>query len=130
MVELRSIYDPATGGGNVPDGRKAQATLHWMTAMDAVPAKVRLYEQLFARSDPGADGDILADFNPNSRAILRDCRIEPALAEATTGAAVQFERQGYFCLDVDSRPGRPVFNRTIGRRDTWAKVQASGKAAG
>ena len=75
--------------------------------------------------DPGAGGDILADLNPGSLEVLRDCRIEPALAEATTGAAVQFERQGYFCLDVDSRPDRPVFNRTIGLRDTWAKVQAS-----
>ncbi|HJS30611.1 MAG TPA: glutamine--tRNA ligase/YqeY domain fusion protein [Alphaproteobacteria bacterium] len=123
VVELRCTYDPATRGGNAPDGRKVRGTLHWVAATDAVSAEVRLYDRLFTRPDPGAD--ILADLNPNSLEVLHDCRIEPALAEATTGAAVQFERQGYFCLDVESRPGRPVFNRTIGLRDTWAKVQAS-----
>ena len=130
VVELRCTYDPATRGGNAPDGRKVPGTLHWVAAADAMSAEVRLYDRLFTRPDPGAGGDILADLNPGSLEVLHDCRIEPALAKATTGVPVQFERQGYFCLDVDSRRDRPVFNRTIGLRDTWAKVQASGKATG
>jgi glutaminyl-tRNA synthetase len=126
VVELRCTYDPATRGGNAPpDGRKVQATLHWVAAADAVAAEVRLYNHLFARPDPGADGDIMADLNPDSLAVLTGCLVEPALAAATVGEAVQFERQGYFCADPDSASGRPVFNRTVGLRDTWAKVQAS-----
>jgi glutaminyl-tRNA synthetase len=124
VVELRCTYDPATRGGNAPDGRKVQATLHWVSAADAVPAEVRLYNQLFARPDPGAGGDVMADLNPASLEVLADCRLEPALADE--GAPVQFERQGYFCRDPDSAPGRLVFNRTVGLRDTWAKVQATG----
>jgi glutaminyl-tRNA synthetase len=127
VVELRCTYDPATRGGNAPpDGRKVQATLHWVAAADAVPAEVRLYNHLFARADPGADGDIMADLNPDSLEVLRGCLVEPALAAAAVGEPVQFERQGYFCADPDSAPGRLVFNRTVGLRDTWAKVQASG----
>jgi glutaminyl-tRNA synthetase len=127
VVELRCTYDPATRGGNTPpDGRKVQATLHWVAAADAVPAKVRLYNHLFARPDPGAGGDIMADLNPDSLDVLRDCLLEPALAAASVGEAVQFERQGYFCADPDSMPSRLMFNRTVGLRDTWAKVQASG----
>jgi glutaminyl-tRNA synthetase len=127
VVELRCTYDPATRGGNAPpDGRKVQATLHWVAAADAVPAEVRLYNHLFARTDPGADGDIMADLNPNSLEVLRGCLVEPALAAAPVGGTVQFERQGYFCADPDSAPGRLVFNRTVGLRDTWAKVQAGG----
>ena len=127
VVELRCTYDPATRGGNAPpDGRKVQATLHWVAAADAVPAEVRLYNHLFARPDPGADGDIIADLNPDSMEVLHNCLVEPALASATIGQAVQFERQGYFCADPDSTPNRLVFNRTVGLRDTWAKVQASG----
>ncbi len=127
VVELRCTYDPATRGGNAPpDGRKVQATLHWVAAADAVPAEVRLYNHLFARPDPGADGDIMADLNPDSMEVLHNCLVEPALASATIGQAVQFERQGYFCADPDSTPDRLVFNRTVGLRDTWAKVQASG----
>jgi len=127
VVELRCTYDPATRGGNAPpDGRKVQATLHWVAAADAVPAEVRLYNHLFARPDPGADGDIMADLNPDSMEVLHNCLVEPALASATIGQAVQFERQGYFCADPDSTPNRLVFNRTVGLRDTWAKVQASG----
>ncbi len=126
VVELRCTYDPATRGGNAPDGRKVQGTLHWVAAADALPAEVRLYEHLFACPDPRIGDDIAADLNSNSLEILTGCRVEPALAATSAGEAVQFERQGYFCLDPDSRPGRPVFNRTIGLRDTWAKVQAKG----
>jgi glutaminyl-tRNA synthetase len=126
VVELRCTYDPATRGGNAPDGRKVQATLHWVAAADAVPAEVRLYNHLFTRPDPGAEGDLLADLNPHSLETLTDCRLEPALAGSNRGDAVQFERQGYFCRDPDSKPGRPVFNRTVGLRDTWAKVKAAG----
>ena len=127
VVELRCTYDPATRGGNAPpDGRKVQATLHWVAAADAAPAEVRLYNHLFARSDPGADGDIMTDLNPDSLEVLTGCLVEPALAAASVGEAVQFERQGYFCADHDSAPGRLVFNRTVGLRDTWAKVQAGG----
>jgi glutaminyl-tRNA synthetase len=124
VTELRCSYDPATRGGNAPDGRKVQATLHWVSAADAVPAQVRLYNQLFTRPDPNV-GDFAADLNPASLEVLRDCRLEPALAATAPGEAVQFERQGYFCLDPDSAPDRLVFNRTVGLRDTWAKVQAS-----
>ena len=127
VVELRCTYDPATRGGNSPpDGRKVQATLHWVAAADAMPAEVRLYNHLFARPDPGADGDIMADLNPESLEALRGCLVEPALAAAPVGEPVQFERQGYFCADPDTAPGRLVFNRTVGLRDTWAKVQAGG----
>ena len=127
VVELRCTYDPATRGGNSPpDGRKVQATLHWVAAADAMPAEVRLYNHLFARPDPGADGDIMVDLNPESLEVLRGCLVEPALAAAAVGEPVQFERQGYFCPDPDTAPGRLVFNRTVGLRDTWAKVQAGG----
>ncbi|MBV8120815.1 MAG: glutamine--tRNA ligase/YqeY domain fusion protein [Alphaproteobacteria bacterium] len=124
IVELRCTYDPATRGGNAPDGRKVQATLHWVAAAHSLPAEVRLYNPLFSRPDPGADGDFFADLNPNSVEILGDARIEPAAAEAAVGETVQFERQGYFCLDPDSRPGCLVFNRTIGLRDSWAKARS------
>jgi glutaminyl-tRNA synthetase len=128
VVELRCTYDPATRGGNAPpDGRKVQATLHWVAAADAVPAEVRLYNHLFTRPDPGADGDVLADINPDSLEVLEGCLLEPALAQAPVGEAVQFERQGYFCLDPDSTADRLVFNRTVGLRDTWAKVQAGSR---
>jgi glutaminyl-tRNA synthetase len=123
VVELRCTADPATRGGNAPDGRRVRGTIHWVAAFAALPAEIRLYEPLFRRPDPGADGDLVADINPNSLEIVDECRIEPALAEATLGETVQFERQGYFCLDPDSRPDRLVFNRTIGLRDSWAKAQ-------
>ena len=126
IVELRCTYDPASRGGNAPDGRKVQATLHWVTVAESLPAEVRLYNQLFTRPDPGAGGDLMADLNPDSLERLTDARVEPALADAADAEAVQFERQGYFCRDPDSAPGRPVFNRTVGLRDTWAKVKAAG----
>ncbi|HZB92646.1 MAG TPA: glutamine--tRNA ligase/YqeY domain fusion protein [Stellaceae bacterium] len=125
VVELRCTYDPATRGGSAPDGRKVQGTIHWVAAAHAVPAEVRLYNTLFARPDPGADGDIMADLNPNSVEVLSDARVEPSLAGDNRDEAVQFERQGYFCRDPDSRPGRLVFNRTVGLRDSWAKAQAA-----
>jgi glutaminyl-tRNA synthetase len=124
-VELVCTYDPSTRGGNAPpDGRKVQATLHWVSAADAVSGEIRLYDQLFTRPDPNAS-DFTADLNPRSREILADCRLEPALASARPGEPMQFERQGYFCLDAEARPGRLVFNRTVSLRDTWAKVQRS-----
>ncbi len=123
VVELRCTYDPASRGGNSPDGRKVKATLHWVSAADAVSADVRIYNHLFTREDPGADGDVLDDLNPDSLELLQDCRLEPALADAAQGVAVQFERQGYFCLDADSTPEKPVFNRTASLRDEWARIQ-------
>jgi glutaminyl-tRNA synthetase len=126
VTELRCTYDPATKGGNAPDGRKVKATIHWVSAAHAVPAEIRLYDHLFARPDPGAAGDFFADLNPNSLETLTDARVEPALAGDNSGETVQFERQGYFARDRDSAPGRPVFNRTVGLRDSWAKAQASG----
>ena len=125
VTELRCTYDPATRGGNAPDGRKVKATLHWVSAADALSAEVRLYNHLFSRADPGAEGDVFADLNPQSLEMLSDCKIEPALLAAKQEVPVQFERLGYFCLDPDSSPGHPVFNRTVGLRDTWAKSQAS-----
>ena len=122
VVELRCTYDPATRGGNAPDGRKVQATLHWVEASSSLEAEVRLYNPLFTRPDPGAGGDLFADLNPNSLEVLSGARLEPALAEAATGLAVQFERQGYFAPDLDSASGRLVFNRTIGLRDSYAKA--------
>jgi glutaminyl-tRNA synthetase len=126
VTELRCTYDPATRGGNAPDGRKVQATIHWVSAADSVPAEVRLYNPLFARPDPDA-GNFAADLNPNSLEVLADARLEPALAGDNAGEPVQFERQGYFYRDVESKPRRPVFNRTVGLRDTWAKVSGGGK---
>ena len=129
VVELRCTYDPATKGGNTPpDGRKVQATLHWVSAADAVPAEVRLYNQLFAKPDPDV-ANFAADLNPNSLEVVAGAMLEPAAAADNASEPVQFERQGYFCRDADSKPGRPVFNRTVGLRDTWAKVQAGGGGA-
>jgi glutaminyl-tRNA synthetase len=121
VTELRCTYDPATRGGNAPDGRKVQATLHWVSAAASVPAEVRLYDHLFTRPDPSG-GDFAANLNPASLEVLSDCQVEPALSSAVQGMAVQFERQGYFCPDPDSTSERLVFNRTVGLRDTWAKV--------
>jgi glutaminyl-tRNA synthetase len=126
IIELICTYDPATRGGNAPDGRKVRATLHWVSAAHAVPAEIRLYNPLFNVPDPGAGGNLLADLNPHSLEILIHSQVEPALAAAVRGEAVQFERQGYFCADLDSTPNRLIFNRTVGLRDSWAKVRASG----
>ena len=124
VTELRCTYDPATRGGDAPDGRRPKATLHWVSAASAVPAEVRLYDHLYTRPDPGASDDLLADLNPNSETVLTGAFVEPSLAGAEPGATVQFERLGYFAADPDSRPGQLVFNRTLTLKDTWAKVQA------
>jgi glutaminyl-tRNA synthetase len=124
IVELRCTYDPETRGGDSPDGRRPKATLHWLSAGHALPAEVRLYDRLFTRPDPGADGDPFADINPDSETVLGECLVEPALAELPVGETVQFERLGYFCPDPDSAPERLVFNRTLGLKDSWAKVKA------
>jgi glutaminyl-tRNA synthetase len=122
VVELRCTYDPATRGGNAPDGRKVQATLHWVSAEDSVPAEVRIYNSLFLRPEPNV-GEFATEINPDSLEVLGEARIEPSVADFE--APVQFERQGYFTRDKDSTPGRPVFNRTIGLRDSWAKVSGA-----
>jgi glutaminyl-tRNA synthetase len=129
VVELRCVYDPATKGGNAPDGRKVKATLHWVSANDSVAAEVRLYNPLFNRPEPDP-GNFAAQIDPNSLEVLTEARVEPALAKLKAGEVVQFERQGYFCTDPDSKPGRLVFNRTVGLRDTWAKVGAKVAATG
>jgi len=125
VIELRCTYDPATKGGNAPDGRKVKATMHWVSAADAISAEVRLYNPLFAKPDPSAS-DFAADLNPNSLELLPDAKLEPALAADNSTDPVQFERQGYFVRDRDSMPGKPVFSRTVGLRDTWAKVSGGG----
>ena len=127
VVELRCTYDPQTRGGNAPNGRKVQATLHWVSAADSITAEVRLYNQLFARPDPDVT-NFAADLNPDSVEVLTDCKLEPALAATASGGPVQFERLGYFCPDPDSTPNHIVFNRTVGLRDTWAKVSAVSSA--
>jgi glutaminyl-tRNA synthetase len=126
VLELRCTYDPATKGGNAPDGRKVKATIHWVSAAHSVPAEVRLYNPLFTKPEPAGGENFAADLNPDSLEVLSGARVEPALADAEQGAAVQFERQGYFCLDPDSAADRLVFNRTIGLRDTWAKEKSAG----
>ena len=122
VVELRCTYDPATRGGNTPpDGRKVKATLHWVSAKHAVPAEVRLYEHLFSNPAPDA-ANFTGDLNPASLEVIRDARLEPAIASDTSATAMQLERLGYFVRDASSQPGSLVFNRTVGLRDTWAKV--------
>ena len=120
VVELRCTYDPATRGGNAPDGRKVKATMHWLSAAQSVPAEIRIYNPLFAKPNPDA-ANFAADLNPQSLEILKDARIEPAIAATNSNDAMQFERQGYFVRDPDSTADRLVFNRTIGLRDTFAK---------
>ncbi len=128
VVELRCTYDPETRGGSAPDGRRPKATLHWVSVPHAVPAEARLYGHLFAGPHPGADGrDIFDDMNPDSEVVMRDCVVEPVVAELPVGQTVQFERLGYFCADPESAPGALVFNRTLTLKDTWAKLQAQGR---
>jgi glutaminyl-tRNA synthetase len=122
VTGLRCSYDPATKGGDAPDGRKVRGTIHWVSAAHAVAAEVRLYNPLFGRPDPGAEGDLMADLNPASLDVLTGCMLEPALAGDNDTVAVQFERLGYFCRDPDGAPGKPVFNRTIGLRDSYARM--------
>jgi glutaminyl-tRNA synthetase len=125
VVELRCTYDPATRGGDSPDGRKVKGTLHWVSAQHALPAEVRLYESLFAVEEPGSpteERSLGEALNPDSLTVLTGCRVESSLAGAAPGSRYQFEREGYFCVDPDSTPETLVFNRTVTLRDTWAKV--------
>jgi len=126
VIELRCTYDPATRGGNAPDGRKVKATMHWLSADQSVPSEIRIYNPLFAKPNPDA-ANFAADLNPQSLEILGDARVEPAIAATDASDVMQFERQGYFVRDPDSRPDRLVFNRTIGLRDTFAKEVGGGK---
>jgi glutaminyl-tRNA synthetase len=125
-VELRCTYDPATKGGNAPDGRKVKATMHWLSVQRSRPAEIRVYNQLFTKPNPDV-ANFAGDLNPQSLEILSDARIEPAIAESSSTDVVQFERQGYFVRDKESTPAKLVFNRTIGLRDTFAK-EVGGKA--
>jgi len=134
VVEVHCTYDPATRGGNTPDGRKVKSTIHWVSAQHAIEAELRLYENLFLTEDPNDSSrgqDWTENINPKSLEVLQGARLEPSLASAQAGDKFQFERMGYFCVDRDSTPERAVFNRTLGLRDTWAKIEKnqSGKAA-
>jgi glutaminyl-tRNA synthetase len=126
VVEVHCSYDPATRGGNTPDGRKVKSTIHWVSAAKAVDAEVRIYETLFSKEDPSKveeGGDVLDNLNPTSLEVIGDAKVEPSLAGVAAGSRYQFERLGYFCVDPDSKPGKLVFNRTVALKDTWAKVE-------
>ena len=132
VVEVHCTYDPATQSGNAPDGRKVKSTIHWVSAEHAIDAEVRLYENLFATENPGdvPEGqDFTVNLNPNSLEILTGAKLEPSLAVAKPGDRYQFERLGYFCADLDSKPGALVFNRTVPLRDTWAKIEKREKSS-
>jgi glutaminyl-tRNA synthetase len=130
--ELHCTYDPASRGGESPDGRKVKATLHWVSAAHAVAAEVRLYDNLFSKSDPeeaAAGEEFRINFNPDSLQTLSGCKLEPQLAEVKPGERIQFERLGYFCVDTkDSKPGSPVFNRTVTLKDSWARIEKGSSA--
>jgi len=132
VSRVRCTYDPATRGGDAPDGRKVKGTIHWVSAEHAVRAEVRLYDHLFAVPDPGdvpEDGDWKANLNPRSLEVVRGARLEPSLLQAEPGSHWQFERHGYFCADaVDSKPGAPIFNRSVALRDSWAKIERRAEA--
>jgi glutaminyl-tRNA synthetase len=128
VVSLKCTYDPATRGGDAPDGRKVKATLHWVSAEHAVDAEVRLYDRLFTVEEPGAgDIDFLTQLNPASLEVVSNAKVEPSLAAAPAGARYQFERIGYFAVDPDSTPGKPVFNRTVTLKDSWARIESRGE---
>ncbi len=130
IIELHCTYDPETRGGDAPDGRKVKATMHWVSAEHSLQTEVRLYDRLFEKpnpDDPKDEADFTTYLNPNSLETLSDCRVEPSLADAAPGSRFQFERLGYFCVDRDSSEGKPVFNRTVTLRDTWAKIQKAQK---
>jgi glutaminyl-tRNA synthetase len=132
IVELHCTYDPATRGGTTPDGRKVKATIHWVSAPHAVDSEVRLYDTLFSKENPNEveEGqDFNANLNPNSLEVLTGCKVEPSLRDAEAGSRYQFERLGYFSVDPDSAPGKLVFNRTIGLRDSWSKIEKREKGA-
>jgi len=125
---VHCTYDPATRGGDAPDGRKVRGTLHWVSAADAVDAEVRLYDRLFVNENPEEDvEDFTVNINPHSLEVLTGCKVEPSLDGATVGSRYQFERKGYFCVDPDSDEAGLVFNETVSLRDTWAKIQAQQK---
>jgi glutaminyl-tRNA synthetase len=126
VVEVHCSYDPATRGGNAPDGRKVKSTIHWVSAAHAVHAEVRVYDTLFTKEDPNQTGegqDFTANLNPKSLEVVRGAKLEPSLAGVVPGSRFQFERLGYFCADPDSKSGSPVFNRTVALKDTWAKIE-------
>jgi len=123
VTELHCTYDPATRGGDSPDGRKVKATLHWVSAAHAVQAEVRNYDRLFNNPDPESSGNFIADINPNSLQVLSNCLLEPSLQHAVPGEKFQFERLGYYCVDIDSRPDKLIFNRTVSLKDEWAKIE-------
>jgi glutaminyl-tRNA synthetase len=127
ITEIHCTYDPATRGGNSPDGRKVKATIHWVSAAHAVDAEVRLYDTLFTVENPNAVEDFLTVLNPKSLEVLTGCKVEPALANVEPEFRCQFERLGYFCADSDTAPGKPVFNRTVALKDTWAKIEKKSK---
>jgi len=128
ITELHCTYDPASKGGASPDGRKVKGTLHWVSVEHAVDAEIRLYDRLFVKENPLEDEDFIANLNQDSLEILNSCKLEPSLATAKPGEYYQFLRQGYFCVDSeDSKLGEIVFNRTVGLRDSWAKIQRGEK---
>jgi glutaminyl-tRNA synthetase len=128
VTEVHCTYDPATRGGDAPDGRKVKSTIHWVSAQHAVRADVRIYDQLFTVENPDIGEDVNTILNSHSLEVLSDCALEPSLAEARPGDKFQFERTGYFCVDLDSKPGNLVFNRTVTLKDTWAKIDKSNKS--
>jgi glutaminyl-tRNA synthetase len=126
VVELRATYDPATRGGDSPDGRRPKATLHWVSSGHAIDAEVRLYDRLFKSEDPEHSGNFVEDLNPQSLEVIAQAKVEPGVRGATPGTRYQFERLGYFCVDPDSAADRPVFNRTATLKDAWAKMKTEG----
>jgi glutaminyl-tRNA synthetase len=125
IIEVHCSYDPTTRGGDAPDGRKIKSTIHWVSVEHAIKAEVRLYEQLFMTENPDVGDNIDSIINPDSLDVLKDCFLEPSLAEGKPGDKFQFERNGYFCVDKDSTAGKLVFNRTVTLKDTWAKIEKS-----
>jgi glutaminyl-tRNA synthetase len=125
ILELHCTYDPQTRGGSAPDGRSPKATIHWVSAAHALDTEIRIYGQLFNKEDPGdaPEGNYLLNLNTESLKILKNCKIEPSLNNVTPGDRFQFERVGYFCVDNDSKPDAPVFNRTVTLKDEWARIQ-------
>jgi glutaminyl-tRNA synthetase len=131
VVEVHCTYDPATRGGNAPDGRKVKSTIHWVSAANAINAEVRIYENLFTKENPNevAEGeDFTANLNPLSLEVIGNAKLEPSLANASAGSRYQFERLGYFCVDLDSAQSKLVFNRTVALKDAWARAEKKGKS--
>jgi glutaminyl-tRNA synthetase len=131
VIEVHCTYDPATRGGNAPDGRKVKSTIHWVSAAHAIDAEVRIYDKLFTKENPNevteserpGERDFTDNLNPLSLEVITDAKLEPSLANAPVENRYQFERLGYFCVDPDSKPGKPVFNRTVALKDMWARIE-------